>query len=284
MSHFYITTKQKNTQNNKKSLPRSIRFFRETSRYASFCCGSLTVEAALILPFAICFFVWCLFFFRILQVQIEVQKALNDTARMLAVYLDEEEENHLKNLSVTKVTFAKQITDRKMAQRYIQGGISGISFLKSDLSGDEICLHAAYKITFPVRILPVPKLQIAQSAECRKWIGWRPKEGEGDGPIWVYIAETGTVYHMTRSCTYLTLSIQSVLYEEVLEKRNESGEKYRKCVICYDSTEKRESVYITNYGDCYHRNLDCSGIKRTIYAVRISEVGERRRCGKCGRE
>lgn len=41
-------------------------------------------------------------------------------------------------------------------------------------------------------------------------------------------------------------------------------------------------LYITNQGDCYHKDLGCSGIKRTVRMIRLSEVGTRRPCSRCG--
>lgn len=44
-----------------------------------------TLEAAVVMPVLACFFVSVLFFFRIMQIQLEVQRALDDTGRKLAV-------------------------------------------------------------------------------------------------------------------------------------------------------------------------------------------------------
>ena len=36
------------------------------------------------------------------------------------------------------------------------------------------------------------------------------------------------------------------------------------------------------YGTCYHSDLACSGLKRTIYLILLEETGGKRACGKCG--
>ena len=91
------------------------------------------------------------------------------------------------------------------------------------------------------------------------------------------------MYHKTSGCTYLNLSIQSVEDVQIAEYRNESGEKYHKCELCADKINKFERVYITNYGNKYHTDLNCSGIKRTIEMVRLSDVRERGRVQNAGR-
>ena len=37
-------------------------------------------------------------------------------------------------------------------------------------------------------------------------------------------------------------------------------------------------MYITDQGDRYHNSLTCSGLKRTVYTARISEVPGKRAC------
>ena len=84
------------------------------------------------------------------------------------------------------------------------------------------------------------------------------------------------------SCTHLELSIRSVAEAEIAALRNENGEAYRKCMQCRYAENAFGRLYITNQGDCYHKDLGCSGIKRTVRMIRLSEVGTRRPCSQCG--
>lgn len=241
-----------------------------------------TLEAAVILPLMACFFVSILFFFRVMQVQLEVQKALNDTGRTLAVTLSGDNSNEVIGLGEAKALFLKEMSGRKAAEQYISGGSLGISLLKSEFSQDEIYLRASYHVKLPIRIFWVWNFDMEQRADCRKWTGWNGAAGNGTGDTWVYVTETGTVYHTKSTCTHLELSIQSVGYEQLAVLRNEDGGKYRKCAQCGSSENAFGRVYITNQGDCYHTDLGCSGIKRTVYMIRLSEAGSRGACSRCG--
>lgn len=103
--------------------------------------------------------------------------------------------------------------------------------------------------------------------------------------IYVYVAENGTVYHRDIGCTYLRLGIQEVSGEAVAGLRNQSGGKYKACEICTAGNEAIEYsiVYITPYGGRYHRNKDCSGLRRTIRKVSLSSIGAFPPCSKCGK-
>lgn len=97
----------------------------------------------------------------------------------------------------------------------------------------------------------------------------------------VYITEHGTVYHESRTCTYLRPEVRSVLLAGISRERNASGGRYTECLRCR-KTDAGETVYITTYGDSYHTRLTCTAICRTIITKPRSEVSDRKACSKCG--
>ncbi len=68
---------------------------------------------------------------------------------------------------------------------------------------------------------------------------------------------------------------------EIESLRNKSGGAYYACRLC-DASQKAGNYYITDYGANYHKSIGCSGLKRTVYAVKLKEVDGRGACSKCG--
>ncbi len=106
------------------------------------------------------------------------------------------------------------------------------------------------------------------------------KEEQDDDDI-VYITKNGTVYHESKNCTYLHMSISAVNESEVSKERNKDGGKYRQCSDCADCNHTG-LVFVTDYGDCYHYSVNCPNIYRDIIEIKRSEVGNRKPCSKCG--
>ena len=240
--------------------------------------GSYTLEAAVIIPVLAMFFVTILFFFRVLQVQTQVQEALDYAGRKTAC---EASAIHSQAglLVSAEAYFQKELKNYELPQKYVSGGKKAIVLLRSDLSGSYIDLRADYYMKLPISFFKVKGLAIQQKSKCHKWIGDREDGEEAD---YVYVTEHGTVYHISRNCRYLDLSIQTVNMAQIPGKKNKNDHKYYACSGCAAKNAGLGVAYITDYGTCYHTSLSCSGLKRTIYLVRLDKVGDKGPCGKCG--
>lgn len=295
----------RNDQDKKNNIVHSLSIRRKqlifenrgTAQYT--CPGILTIEAAVVLPFFVCFLVFILHFFRILQVQAGISQALQLAGRQLAAEYSIQTEKYadhpsaegpkttegaaaLLGLVRAKLLFKKQLKKQNCPVKYIRYGTDGISLLQSDFSDSYVELKAVYHMKLPVELLGDVQYRIVQTAKCRKWTGFQLGQDEQEDDTWLYYTEHGTVYHASRNCSYLDLSIRGVTFGQADSSRNKNGGKYHKCEKCGSSTQNHTMVYITDYGDRYHSSLTCSGLKRSVYMIRRSKATEKRMCRKCG--
>lgn len=281
--------------------------------------GSLTVEAAFIMPIAIFAMLVFLAIFQVMSLQTSLQYALSQVAEEISQYafIKEEltedteigqreqqqskggEQNKKKPLLDIEAIINGVLSNSLISQRvnnYLSvekeyGFIlpNGISFVESRLlyDGETIDIIAKYKISIPVPLLSMQKMSIIQRVKTRAFIGVMSIEGDGQDKNSsgrediVYVTETGTVYHRNRNCTHIMLSIESCNYTSIQSQRNRSGARYKPCERCVKG-ETDEIVYITKDGTRYHSRLDCSGLKRTVREVPLEEVNGLSLCKKCG--
>ncbi|HEX3022130.1 MAG TPA: TadE family protein [Lachnospiraceae bacterium] len=187
------------------------------------------------------------------------------------------------------------VSDNKvLSMPCIANGENGILLSLSNYNDetDEIDIVAYYNIDIPIKMFGLQQIPALQRIKVKAFVGSKMDDGTDDGEKdtnedgsqdeIVFITETGTVYHRSRDCTHLKLSIKLVTCEELDSLRNASGGKYYPCEIC-GSNEKQATYYITNQGGCYHSDIHCSGLKRTVYEIALSEVGSRSPCTRCGK-
>lgn len=98
----------------------------------------------------------------------------------------------------------------------------------------------------------------------------------------VYVTESGSVYHRKLGCRYLKVSIQQVAGSGISSMRNSYGEKYAACESCSRGQKPAGSVYVTSTGNRYHNQETCSGLKRTVKLVKLSQAGSMHACSSCG--
>ncbi len=182
------------------------------------------------------------------------------------------------------------VKDHHAIKNCIEDGFSGISFLGSSLFDDEgyIQVIMQYKIQLPIWKDILPVFPVIQRVRIRMFNGHTvpstlktETEDQEDGE-YVYITPNGSVYHTNANCSHIKISIQAVGSKTISFLFNSYGNSYRACELCIDKVSSLPStIYITESGDCYHSSRGCSGIKRTVTKVRLSEVGSRSECSRC---
>lgn len=151
------------------------------------------------------------------------------------------------------------------------------------LEDDEMIVMSKTQEMEPmIPVLGFDTSRILIISQARKWTGYNVMDlsMEQEEEEWVYITPSGEAYHKNPNCSYLNPKIYSAVSSQISGYRNLSGEIYRQCETCKDITLTGICFY-TEYGNRYHATLKCSSLKRTIHAIRLSEVGNRHLCKKC---
>lgn len=249
--------------------------------------GSITVEAAFVLPVFLFGILGLLYIIQILSLQTSIQSALKDTANTASLYGYFNEEG--KSSLGLQAAFELHMADKRVNKFCVQGGI--ISLLGSCYEGDDINIIADYRIRLPLPLLNLSSFRVTQSFKTRKFVGYDRREKgansslEGDKEKrdrYVYVAENGTVYHETKECSHLKLSIKETTRIQIMELRNEAGGRYKACNLCAKTEAvNNKTLFVTTDGNKYHLSAACTGLKRTIRKVLLSSVSSFKGCSRC---
>ena len=207
--------------------------------------GSMTVEAALVMPVFLFFMISILYVFHIINIQAETYQDLHQRGNRIA------------------------FAGYQNRDQYDDGIID---------------LTETYRIKPYLLWQDFGQLKAVQNYYGYAWIGYdidRDGNSEAAPEDYVYIAETGTVYHVSMDCSHLKLSVTSVPSSAVMSLRNDSGGKYHPCERCPD--EDNGTLFITSFGTRYHSDVNCSGLKRTVSVLEVSEAVKQgyRGCSRC---
>lgn len=238
--------------------------------------ASLTIEAALVLPVFMTGLLTLVSALLMSLTGMRIQASLHNTAQHLAMERADGPEVLLSDIR-------KEIADGLSEEdfRFIEGGAEGIDISASDVNDSEyidLCLECNLKpVTDVFGLIRIP---FHRRSFTHIWCGY----GGGYFPDgrYVYITEDSEVYHLNRDCSHIRLTVIETDASEVNRLRNDNGSRYRPCEICHAKLSDRK-LYVTPDGNRYHNCITCSGLKRTVRAVRIEEVGGRRPCKRCGR-
>ena len=243
--------------------------------------GSVTIEASFGIPLFL-FAVLCLIWLIELQsIRFSIANAAQNAAKSAA-----EDTAVIPVLNVWKMRsdIIDLIGEERLDRSIVKGGKDGISCMGSYVSPDtgEMDIRVTYTVQLPVPVFGKPSAQLEHSFKLSAWTGYMSGREGSDGADIVYVTDKGEVYHEDYQCTHLHLSIRAVGFDKIQDLRNEGGGKYHACEKCgYGSP--MGSVYITDTGDRYHNSLNCSGLKRTIHAVKRTEVKGLGGCSRCVR-
>lgn len=250
--------------------------------------ASLTIEAAMSLPLFLFAMISVLYFIQVVDISVRLTGAICETSNEMAVYAYVKEAGKLQGSSVSDIITgglsAANAKNKIKTRGRLEENKGNLSLIKSSFlkEGQMIDLAGTYQVKYPITLLPIKQMKIAVRGRVRAWTGRDGVNGDGSGEgegALVLITVNGKVYHKDPECTHIKLSIKPVDKDSVGHLRNESGGKYYPCGQCKGGSN---TVYITDTGDKYHSSLGCSGLKRGILLVPMSEVTDWQPCSRCG--
>lgn len=241
--------------------------------------GSITIEAAMAVPLFFFAVVCLLYLMEIMAVQTSMRAGLQYAGKEIA---GKAYPAAVVRTEQVKTNVINAIGPERLERSIVEGGGAGINCqdsLASPVTGIGE-LSVKYKIRIPVPVFQIAVMPYEETMRIKTWTGYEKSGFGAEDDTIVYVTETGLVYHRDYHCTHLDLSIRMAAAEDLHSLRNENGGKYHACERC--GGRGTGQVYITNQGDRYHNSLSCSGLKRTVYAIPVSEAAGKRACSKCG--
>ncbi len=271
--------------------------------------AGMTVEAAIVLPLFMFFFINLGSAIEMIRLHGNLQMALWECGNRMCVYgyvsasddsgVAEEERSVWEEMGDVALTYTYvkgQVVDY-VGKDYLEespicSGVDGLQFWESDVgavdeavSGEVLDIVMTYQVA-PLLDMPYVKpFRMVNRYYGRLWTGYDvagANEGKDREDV-VYVAENAKVYHESKDCTHLSLTVQEVSWSKLSDARNENGARYMKCQKCGNGVAG-EVAYVAREGDAYHKNRNCSGLKRTVYTMlRELAVEKYRACSRCSK-
>jgi hypothetical protein len=261
--------------------------------------GSLTIEAALVLPLFLFFTVILILPMGVMNEGRRIQTALEAAGEEVSQYayvlhrlklgerleaagIDGFSEEFLEGLTEEGILLyvRKRVEGRAGFER-----LESTSFARSAVlrDGETIDLIMDYRVRIPFSVFGLSSIPMTARCCRRAWIGQEGgssrKTGQEDELV--YIGKASTRYHRQRTCHYLYNDIEQISFKEVENARNLSGGKYKPCSRCGRFAEENGSVYIMSSGERYHSDRNCSSIMAYVEAVPLSQVCHLGACSYC---
>lgn len=245
--------------------------------------GSVVVEACLIIPFFLFFVLAVGELLMLLLAEARIHQSLMEAADYTAQYcylenkLLENTENQasaIVNTVILTKQFHTYLGDDFYVEKTIQNGKYGILLsIQADTKNKKIfTVKADCYADINIPVLGNYYLKLSDVVKKKAFVGYDQNEEEQE--IYVYVTPNQEVYHMSRSCSHLSVSVQE---KEEWQKGN-----YTPCSFC-GNAQGTGSIYVSKTTNVYHSRRDCSGLKRTVIRVKQKEVGNLSPCQRCGR-
>lgn len=241
--------------------------------------GSLTVEAALVLPIFFFAVLTLLNLMEVCRLQGLLTVSLQNSAETLGTYgyllPGEEEDAELLLGTGACILYARSQLPEETEKH------GTVSLLRSRYEDHTVQLQADCKRKAGFLFF-LPEVKVTCRARVRAWEGDTEQERKsGTYEEMVFVTEHGEVYHTSSSCRHLSVTISAGSRGRISSMRNADGERYHACEKCVGAGAVNELLYVTSSGNRYHNSLECSGLKRSVRLVKKSEASGYPVCSTC---
>ena len=244
--------------------------------------ASMTVEAAVLLPLVMFFFLHIMGAIEMLRLHGKLSLALWECGNQLTVYsaMPGELEERIPDIAVSYLYVGNRVK-AFLGKEYLENspivqGCRGLNYLSSSYEEDCIDIGVTYQVMPPISLFPFGYMRMVNRYYGRAWTGFDVEKELK----YVYVTLYGAVWHETAECTHIFITIQDTDRNSIQWLRNVAGKKYTVCELCRDE-ETTETVYYTEQGTHYHNSRKCSSLTRYISAVLWQEDLPYRPCSRC---
>ena len=258
------------------------------SRFSSFrkMQGSMTVEAGIVLPLFLFFFLQMCGFIEMLRLHSNLEYGLWKAGKTLMLYGTAEQMVEAVPEWAVSYLYVNGVLQGTLGQEYMNSspltlGSVGLNFLESDIITDEddVDLTLTYQVSPRGELLPFSYMRLSNRFYGRAWTGYDVVSESVEMQV-AYVTKYGEVWHATRECSHLKLTVQRISSAGLRNSRNQWGQSYAKCSFCAKGVMPG-LLYITQEGDCYHYKEECLGLTRHVETVSWEARNQYRPCSRC---
>lgn len=241
--------------------------------------GTATIEACLVMPMVLFFMLAMGELIMMLFAEAHIHQSLGDAAEYCALqsYLlrgTTDTGGQLVEQGMLNYQFHQNLLQDTYVEKLVEHGKNGILITRErdGINSKIFYAKARYLIKIPIPLFGNYERGITDVIKQKAFLGYS-KEEQGD--TYVYITPNQSVYHLKRSCTYLSV--------ETTTMASGNTGSYHSCGFCGRRENDTGTMYVSRSTNTYHYRRDCSGLKRTIYRVQLREVQGLGVCSRCGR-
>ncbi|NDL68436.1 TadE family protein [Anaerotalea alkaliphila] len=259
--------------------------------------GSLTLEAALVLPLLVFTLASILYLAKVVHIMDYTQHILNmgamegnnhavvlraAGAQLLAQMEQTDPEIQgsspdpsLREMLPDELLFAPYFHKEADGRALEEWGVAGsISFAGTEILGEDgwSTVRLSYAIPLPVEIFGRDSIAVRQAVRIRGFIGNRPTKDllEKEAPkTVVHVTGTGVRYHTDSRCRHIHVEFYGVSSDTV------AGNK-RPCKICggVGPEEGPKTVYTTAKSEIYHADGKCTALVKSVRETTLEKALE----------